>query len=204
MSLSLLKTNGLFAQAADGKLLFFATPMATSAYVVPDRNHEDALRTLSKYWGLCELFAVAIIAPIALHFGSLGLLAAYAVFALGSSIAYQFAVKGLVSGLESVDHELIAPEHHTVSLASLLRTVADETHAGLLWLCEAASVVPFVGAALMFLNAHRLHHFIGGFFALVFFGGASIAGAYMISIKRRGIAGCETHSFAERSAAVGR
>ncbi len=203
MGLLLLKTNGLFANAADGKLLFFATPMARSAYVVPDRHREDALRTLSKYWGLCELFSVAIIAPIALRFGALGLLAAFAIFAIGSGIAYQFALRGLVSGLESVIHEPIAAEHHTLSLGSLLRTVADETHAGLLWLCEAASIVPFAGAALMILNGHRMHHFIGGFLAIVFFGTASIAGAYMISMKHRGVAVIGTHSFAERRAATG-
>jgi hypothetical protein len=203
MGLPLLKTNGLFAEAADGKLLFFATPMAKSAYIVPDSQSEDALRTLAKYWGLCELFSVAIIAPIALHFGSLGLLAAFAIFALGSGIAYQFAVRGLVSGLESVVHEPVAG-HHTLSLGSLLRTVADETHASLLWLCEAASIVPFAGAALMILNGHRMHHFIGGFFAIVLFGSATIAGAYMISMKRRGVTATAPHSFAQRSSATGR
>ena len=49
---------------------------------MPDRHCEDALRTLAKYWGLSELFSVAIIAPIALHFGALGLLAAFAVFVM--------------------------------------------------------------------------------------------------------------------------
>lgn len=87
MSLPLLKANGLFARAADGKLLFLATPMAKTAYIVPDRHCEDALRTLAKYWGLCEIFSVAILAPIALHFGALGLLAAFTIFALGSSFA---------------------------------------------------------------------------------------------------------------------
>jgi hypothetical protein len=203
MGLPLLKTNGLFAQDADGKLLFFATPMTKSAYVVPDRNCEDALRTLAKYWGLSELFAVAIIAPIALHFGALALLVAFAVFALGSGIAYQFAVRGLVSGLECVAHEPMAAELHVASLGSLLRTVADETHAALLWLCEAASIVPFAGAALMILNGHGMHQFIGGLLAIVFFGSSSIAGAYMISIKGRGIAVSETHSFAEHHAATG-
>jgi hypothetical protein len=198
-----LKSNGLFAEAADGRLLFFATPMARSAYVVPDSQSEDALRTLAKYWGLCEIFSVAIIAPIALHFGSLGLLAAYAIFALGSGIAYQYALRGLVSGLESVAHEPVAGGHHILSLGSLLRTVADETHVSLLWLCEAASIVPFAGAALMFLNGHRMHHFIGGFFAIVFFGSATIAGAYMISMKRRGVPASSPHSFAERHAATG-
>ena len=71
MGLPILKTNGLFAQSADGKLLFFATPISKSAYVVLDRHCEDALRTLAKNWGLCELFSIAIIAPIALHFGAL-------------------------------------------------------------------------------------------------------------------------------------
>jgi hypothetical protein len=189
MGLPLLKTNGLFAHTADGKLLFFATPMAKSAYIVPDGQSEDSLRTLAKYWGLCELFSIAIIAPIALHFGSLGLLAAFAIFALGSGVAYQFAVRGLVSGLESVIHEPVAAEHHMLSVASLLRTVADETDASLLWLCEAASIVPFAGAALMLLNGHRMHHFIGGFLALVFFGSATIAGAYMISAERRAVSG---------------
>src|SRR5579859_2002009 len=141
MGLPLLKSNGLFAHAADGKLLFFATPLSRSAYIVPDRHSEDALRTLAKYWGLCELFSIAIIAPIALHFGSLGLLAAFAVFALGSGFAYQFALRGLVSGLESVVDNPVAPEHHMESLGSLLRTVADETHASMLWLCEAASIL---------------------------------------------------------------
>ena len=200
MGLPLLKTNGLFAQDADGKLLFFATPMSKSAYVVPDRHCEDALRTLAKNWGLCELFSIAIIAPIALHFGALGLLA---VFALGTGIAYQFAVRGLVSGLECVSHESMAAEFHMVSLRSLLRTVADETHAPLLWLCEAASIVPFAGAALMILNGQRMHHFIGGFLAIVFFGSASIAGAYMISMKRRGVAVSGMHSLAEHHAASG-
>jgi len=203
MGLPLLKTNGLFARAADGKLLFFATPMAKSAYIVPDAQSEDALRTLAKYWGLCELFSVAIIAPIALHFGSLGLLAAFAVFALGSGIVYQFAVRGLVSGLESVVHEPVTAKHHMLSLGSLLRTVADETHASLLWLCEVASIVPFAGAALMILNGHRMHHFIGGFLAIVFFGTATIAGAYMISMKRRGVTVSAPHSFAERHPAAG-
>jgi hypothetical protein len=146
---------------------------------------------------------VAIIAPIALHFGALGLLAAFAIFAIGSGIAYHFALRGLVSGLESVVHEPIAPEHYIVSLASLLRTVADETHASVLWLCEAASIVPFAGAALMILDGHRMHHFIGGFFAIVFFGSATIAGGYMISIKHRGGAINATHSFAPRRAAAG-
>ena len=144
--------------------------MARSAYIVPDRHSEDALRTLAKYWGLCELFTIALIAPIALHFGSLGLLAAFVVFAFGSGFAYQMALRGLVSGLESVAQEPVAYQHHLVSLGSLLRTVADETHASLLWLCEAASVVPLAGAALMILNGHRLHHFVGGFIAILFFG----------------------------------
>ena len=203
MSLPLLKSNGLFAQAADGRLLFFATPMARTAYVVPDRHREDALRTLAKYWGLCELFTIAIIAPVALHFGALGLLAAFAVFAVGSGVAYQFAIKGLVAGLESVVHQPAAPKHHMESLASMLRTVADETHASLLWLCEAASILPFAGAALMILNGHRMHHFVGGFIALVFFGSATIAGAYMISMKHRGARVSPEPSFAERSAASG-
>ncbi len=202
MSLLLLKHNGLFVHDADGRLLFFATPMAKSAYIVPDRHSEEALRTHAKYWGLCELFLVAILAPIALHFGALGLLAAFAIFALGSVIAYQLAVRGLVSGLESVVHDPIAPEHHMVSLGSLLRTVADETHASLLWLCEAASIVPFAGAALMILNGHRMHHFIGGFLAMIFFGSATIAGGYMISAKRRGITVSTTDAFAEGHAAV--
>jgi hypothetical protein len=203
MGLPILKNNGLFAQSADGKLLFFATPISKSAYLVPDRHCEDALRTLAKYWGLCELFSIAIIAPIALHFGALGLLAAFAVFALGTGIAYQFAVRGLVSGLECVSHEPTAAELHMVSFKSLLRTVADETHAPLLWLCEAASIVPFAGAALMILNGQRMHHFIGGFLAIAFFGCASIAGAYMISIKGRGVAVSGTHSLAEHHAASG-
>jgi len=203
MSLPLLKNDGLFAHAADGKLLFFATPMAKSAYVVPDRHSEDALRTLAKYWGLCELFSIAIIAPIALHFGALGLLAAFAIFAVGSGLGYQFAVRGLASGFESVAHEPIAHEHHMGSLGSLLRTVADETHSGLLWLCEAASIVPFAGAALMILNGHRMHHFIGGFLAIVFFGSATIAGGYMISVKRRGVKDSATGSFPERHAVTG-
>jgi hypothetical protein len=202
MSLPLLKTNGVFARSADGKLLFFATPIARSAYVVPDRQCEDALRTLSKYWGLCELLSVAILAPIALHFGALGLLAAFAVFALGSGIAYQFAVRGLVLGLESVAHEPIAPDHYFTSLGSLLRTVADETDTGLLWLCEAASIVPFAGAALMILNGHRIHQFIGGFLAIVFFGSATIAGAYMISMKGRGADVSPTHSLAEQRTVI--
>lgn len=203
MSLPLLKTNGLFAQAADGKLLFFATPISKSAYIVPDRESEHALRTLAKYWGLCELFSVVIIAPTALRFGALGLLAAFVIFALGSGMAYQYALKGLLSGLESVAHDPIAPEHHMLSLGSLLRTVAEETHTSLLWLCEAASIVPFAGAALMILNGHRMHHFIGGFLAIVFFGSATIAGAYMISMKGRSVAVTTTHSFAERRAAAG-
>jgi len=203
MGLPLLKSNGLFAQADDGKLLFFATPMAKSAYIVPDRHSEDALRTLAKYWGLCELFTIAIIAPVALHFGALALLAAVAVFAFGSSLAYQFALRGLVAGLESVAHQPASPKHHMESLGSLLRTVADETHTSLLWLCEAAAILPFAGAALMILNGHRLHHFVGGFIAIVFFGSATIAGAYMISVKHRGARVSPTPSFAERRAAVG-
>ena len=203
MGLTLLKSNGLFAQAADGKLLFFATPNARSAYVVPDCNREDALRTLSKYWGLCEILSVAIIAPIALRFGALGLLAAFVMFVLGSGVAYRFALQGLISDLETVIHEPIARELHTLSLGSCLRTVADETHAGLLWLCEVVSIVPLAGAILMVLNGHRLHHFIGGFLAIVFFGSASIAGAYMISMKHRGAAVSGTRTFVKRSAAVG-
>jgi hypothetical protein len=203
MGLPLLKTNGLFARSEDGKLLFFATPITRSAYVVPDRQREEALRTLSKYWGLCELLSVAIIAPLALHFGPLGLLAAFAVFAFGSGIAYQFAVSGLVSGLETVIHEPIAAEHHAVSLANLLCTVADETHIGLLWLCEVASLVPLAGATLMLLDGAQVHNLIGGFFALVFFGSASVAGAYMILMKGRGVGLTATHSFAEQRAAAG-
>jgi hypothetical protein len=202
MSLLLLKHNRLFVHDADGRLLFFATPMAKSAYVVPDRHSEEALRTHAKYWGLCELFLVAIIAPVALHFGALGLLAAFAIFALGTVIAYQLAVRGLVSGLESVAHECIAPEHRMVSIGSLLRTGADETHAGLLWLCEAASLMPFAGAALIVFNGHRMHQFIGGFFAMIYFGSATIAGGYMISAKRHRITVSTTDAFAEGHAAV--
>jgi hypothetical protein len=205
MGLPFLKTNGLFAKDADGRLLFFATPTAKSAYVVPDFGREDALRTLSKYWGLCELFSVALVAPIALHFGGpAGLLLAFAVFAAGSPIGYHFALKELLSGLESVIHEPLDHDLHTQSLPSLLRTVADETHAGLLWLCEAVSIVPVMGALLMLLNAHRAHHVAGALVAIVFFGSASIAGAYMISMKRRGIVVTETHSFPQRSAVMGR
>ncbi|HEX3409361.1 MAG TPA: hypothetical protein VHS07_03735 [Candidatus Binataceae bacterium] len=203
MNLPLLKTNGLFAHTSDGRLLFFATPMARSAYIVPDAQSEDALRTLAKYWGLCELFSVALIAPIALRFGALGLLVAFAIFAVGSAIAYHYAVRGLVSGLESVVHEPVEAGIHTLSLGSLLQTVADETHASLLWLCEAASVVPFAGAALMLLNGHRVHHFVGGFFAIIFFGSATIAGAYMISMKGRGVPAPSTHSFASSRTATG-
>lgn len=203
MDLPLLRSNGLFAQAADGRLLFIATPMAKSAYVVPDRHSEDALRTLAKYWGLCELFTIAIIAPVALHFGALGLLAAFAVFAVGSGVAYRFAVRGLVAGLESVVHQPVGPQHHIESLGSLLRTVADETHASLLWLCEAVSILPLAGAALMIVNGHRLHHFVGGFIGIVFFGSATIAGAYMISIRHRGARVSPSASFAERGAVTG-
>ena len=202
MGLPLLKSNGLFAQAADGRLLFFATPMARSAYVVPDRHREDALRILAKYWGLCELFTIAIIAPVALHFGPLGLLTAVAAFAVGSGIAYQFAIRSLVVGLETVVHQPAAPKHHLESLGSMLRTVADETHASLLWLCEAASILPFVGAALMLLNGHQMHHFVGGFIAIVFFGSATIAGGYMISIKGRS-PGVNREPLVERSAVSG-
>jgi hypothetical protein len=89
MGLPLPKTNGLFAKDADGRLLFFASPTAKSAYVVPDFGREDALRTLSRYWGLCELFSIALVAPIAVHFGgAVGLLLAFAVFAVGSPIGY--------------------------------------------------------------------------------------------------------------------
>ncbi len=203
MSLPLLKTNGLFARAEDGKLLFFATPISRSAYVVPDGEREEALRTLSRYWGLCELLSVAIIAPVAMHFGPLALLVAFAVFLLCSGFAYQFALGGLVLGLESVTHEPIAAEHHSASLAKLLCTVADETHLGLLWLCEAVSFLPLVGAILVLLNGNQLHHFIGGFVALVFFGSATIAGAYMISMKGRGVGITATHSFADQHAAAG-
>jgi hypothetical protein len=202
MSLPLLKGNGLFSRAADGQLLFFATPMARSGYIVPDRDSEDALRSFARSWGLCELFWITIIAPLALHFGALELFAACAIFALGSGIGYRVAVRGMVSGLELV-HGPIAPEQRTVSLGNLLRTVADETHAGLLWLCEAASIVPFAGAALMILNGHGMHQFIGGFLAIVFFGSATIAGGYMISIKRRGVPVSATPSFAEGRAATG-
>jgi len=205
MGLPFPKTNGLFAKDEDGRLLFFATPTAKSAYVVPDFSREDALRTLSKYWGLCELFSVALVAPIALHFGgAVGLLLAFAVFAVGSPIGYHFALKELLSDLERVIHEPLDHDLHTRSLPSLLRTVADETHAGLLWLCEVVSVVPVVGALLMLLNAHRAHHVVGALVAIVFFGSASIAGAYMISMKRRGIVVTETHSFPERGVAISR
>lgn len=203
MNLPFLKTNGLFTRTADDKLLFFATPMAKSAYVVPDRQCEDALRTLAKYWGLCELFSVALIAPIALHFGALGLLAAFAVFALGSGIAYRFAVQGLVAGLESVVHDSGSSENHLLGLGSLLRTVADDTHASLLWLCEAASIVPFAGAALMLVNSHRMHQFAGAFLAIVFFGSATVAGAFMISVKRSCVPAGSANSFADRPIATG-
>jgi hypothetical protein len=63
--------------------------------------------------------------------------------------------------------------------------------------------VPFAGAALMILNGHRMHHFIGGFLAIVFFGSATIAGAYMISIKGRGVAVSPAPSLAEGGAAAG-
>jgi hypothetical protein len=203
MGLPLLKTNGLFAYAADGKLLFFASPFTRSAHVVPDRQHEEALRTLSKYWGLCELFTIALVAPIALRFGPLELLAVFAVFALCSGVAYQFALRGLVAGLESVNHEPISAEHHSQSLGRLLCTVADETHSGLLWLCEAASILPLLGAVLILLNSHQVHHLIGGFFALVFFGSASIAGAYMIAMKGRDLGVTATHTFREQRIAAG-
>jgi hypothetical protein len=203
MGLPLLKSNGLFAHAADGRLLFFATPMAKSGYVVPNRHSEDALRTLAKHWGLCELFTIAIIAPVALHFGALGLLAAFVVFAIGSSVAYQVALRGLVAGLESVVHRPAARKHHMESLGSLLRTVADETHASLLWLCEAASILPFAGAVLMILNGHRMLHFVGGFIAIVFFGSATVAGAYMISVKHRDARVSPEPSFVERRTATG-
>ena len=187
------------------RLLFFATPTAKSAYVVPDFGREDALRTLSKYWGLCELFSMALVAPIALHFGgALGLLVAFAVFAVGSPIGYHFALKELLDDLESVIHEPLDRDLHTRSLPSLLRTVAEETHAGLLWLCEVVSVMPALGALLMLLDAHRAQHVIGALLAIVFFGSASIAGAYMIAIKRRGLVGTETPSFAARSVVIGR
>jgi len=203
MELNLMKTNGLFAQTADGKLLFFATPAARSAYVVPDRQHKDALRTLSKYWGLCELFSIAIIAPVALHFGALVLLAAFAIFAIGSGIAYRFALRSEVSGLESVLREPITAEHYMLRLGNLLRTAADEIHPGLLWLCEVASIVPFISAAaLIILGGHRMAHFIGGILAITFLGGTTIAGAYMISMKQRA-AVSGTHSFASSQATTG-
>jgi hypothetical protein len=205
MGLPLLKTNGLFAKHADGRLLFFATPTAQRAYVVPDFGREDALRTLSRYWGLCELFSVALVAPIALHFGgAVGLLMAFAVFAVGSPIGYHFALKEILADLETVVHEPLDNDLFARSLPSLLRTVADETHAGLLWLCELVSIMPVVGALLMLLNAHRAHHVAGALVAMVFFGCASVAGAYMISMKHRGIAMIETPTFAERSVAVTR
>jgi hypothetical protein len=203
MGLPLLKTNGLFARHDDGRLLFFATPTAKSAYVVPDFGREDALRTLSRYWGLCELFSVALVAPVALHFGgAVGLLMAFAVFAVGSPIGYHFALKEILAELETVVHEPLDNDLFTRSLPSLLRTVADETHAGLLWLCELVSIVPVLGALLILLNAHRVHHVAGALVAMVFFGSASIAGAYMISVKHRGVAVIETHSFSERSVAA--
>jgi hypothetical protein len=203
MGLPFLKTNGLFARAEDGELLFFATPISRSAYVIPDREREEALRTLSRYWGLCELLSVAIIAPVALHFGPLALLVAFALFLLCSGFAYQFALRGLVMGLESVVHEPIAEEHHSVSLAKLLCTVADETHLGLLWLCEVVSLVPLAGGVLMLLDGNQVHDFVGAFVALVFFGSATIAGAYMISMKGRGVGVTTTHSFADQHAAAG-
>jgi hypothetical protein len=206
MGLPLLKTNGLFANDPDGRLLFFATPTAKSAYVVPDFGREDALRTLSKYWGLCEIFSVALVAPIALYFaGAVGLLVAFAIFAVGSPLGYHFAVKELLEGLENVTPEPHEFDLHELGLGGLLQTVADETHAGLLWLCEAVSIVPVLGALLMLLNAHRVHHVVGALVAIVFFGSASIAGAYMISMKRRGLVATETPSFVERSSvAMGR
>lgn len=200
MGLPFLKTNGLFANDADGRLLFFATPTAKFAYVVPDANREDPLRTLSKYWGLCELFSVTLVAPVALHFGgALGLLMVFAVFAIGSPIGYHFALKELLTGLESVIHEPLERNLHALSL---LKTVAEETRAGLLWLCEIVSIVPLLGALPMLLNAHRAHQVIGALMAIVFFGSASIAGVYLISIKRRGIVATEMHSFAARSVAL--
>lgn len=205
MGWPLLKTNGLFAKDADGRLLFFATPTAKSAYVVPDFGREDALRTLSRYWGLCELFSIALVAPIAVHFGgAVGLLLAFAVFAVGSPIGYHFALKEILAELETVAHEPLDDHLFTRSLPSLLRTVADETHAALLWLCELVSIVPVLGALMMLLNAHRAHHVAGALVSIVFFGSASIAGAYMIAMKHRGAVVIETHSFAERSIAVTR
>jgi hypothetical protein len=205
MGLPLPKTNGLFAKHADGRLLFFATPTAKRAYVVPDFGREDALRTLSRYWGLCELFSIALVAPIAVHFGgAVGLLLAFAVFAVGSPIGYHFALKEILAELETVAHEPLDDQLFTRSLPSLLRTVADETHAALLWLCELVSIMPVLGALMMLLNAHRAHHVAGALVAIVFFGSASIAGAYMIAVKHRGAAEIETHSFAERSVAVTR
>jgi hypothetical protein len=201
MELHLLKTNGLFTQAADGKLLFFATPTARSAYIVPDRQHEDALRTLSKYWGLCELFSIALIAPVALHFGALVLLAAFAIFAAASALAYQFSVLGMVSRLESVSQRPSATAH-AARLGNLLRTAADEIHPGLLWPCEAASIVLFMSTALSIFSGHRMHHhFLDRLLAIAFFGSATIAGAYMIAMKHRpAVSG--TPSFAAHRAAT--
>jgi hypothetical protein len=148
------------------------------------------------------LFSIAIIAPVALHFGALVLLAAFAIFAIGSRIAYRFALRSIVSGIESVLRESMVTEHHIVSLGNLLRTAADEIHPGLLWLYEAASIVPFMSAVLIILNGHRINHFIGGFLASAFFGSATIVGASMISMKQRA-AVSGTHSFAARRAATG-
>ena len=203
MGLNLVKTNGLFAQAVDGKLLFLATPTSRSAYVVPDHQHEDALLTLSKYWGFCELFSIATIAPVALHFGALVLLAAFAIFMIASGIAYRLALRSMVSGLESVLREPIAEENHMVRLRNLLRTAADGIHPGFLWLCEAASIVTFISSgAIVIINGHRMDHFIGGSLGIAFFGGATIVGACMISMKHCNPVG-GTSSFAARQAMTG-
>jgi hypothetical protein len=202
MNGSIIHPHGLFELAKDGRLLFFALPKARTAFVVPDANRAEALRQASKHWGIFELATMAIVAPLALHFGAAGLLAAFIVFAVSSATAYTHVVRQMVAGLDRVVLEPRAMRALSAGTISCLRTLSAETHAGFLWFYQVAVVFPFAGAVLMALSAHSASRIVGGLVAIVFFGSGGLAVSYMLALKHGGAAVDRARTVETRRATV--
>ncbi len=175
--------EGPFGHTDDGRLLFFAVPRARTAFVVPDAERAAALRLTSRYWGAFEVVAAVMVAPLAMRYGAPGLLIACVIFALSSAAAYQYAVRQWIIGLDRI---VVSSGVHLMPLGGALaglRTIAAETHAGILWFYQTAAAVPFAASILMVSNARSARHLIGGLLAMAFFGAGGLAASYMLALK---------------------
>ena len=183
MDQSFTYPDGLFGRTDDGRLLFFTFPQSRTGFVVPDTARAESLRQASRYWGVFELATVAIVSPLALHFGAMGLLAAFVVFSMSSAAAYRYIVHKMVAGLERVTVEGRAMTALSEAAANSLRALSEETHGGFLWFYQVMAVFPFAGSLLMVLDGGSVRHILGGLFGMVFFGGAGLAVSYMLALK---------------------